>query len=249
MAKGLNLSLPPRKLNYADYLCPFEVLYRKLQFIPLYWANKTFFKTRLKDIALSSYYSYNSRPAPCNLTKSEITAIKDLSANKNIVIQKADKGNSVVILDRLDYENKMLNILSDSSKFEKLSCPSAYKPCTPYNRIIRQENKIQKFLSLLKMRGVICEDEYKSKNPSGSKPGILYGLGKVHKPNVPMRPILSAIGTPCHALAKFLVPILQQCTPFAKEIASLDCDGLHMGSLDVESLFINIPLEETINLV
>ncbi len=111
----------------------------------------------------------------------------------------------------------------------------------------------------MKIRGVISEDEYKSNDPSGSKPGILYGLGKVHKPNLSMRPILSAIGTPCHALAKFLVPILQLLTvntytvkdsfAFAKEIASLDCDGLHMGSLDVESLFTNIPLEETINLV
>ena len=48
--------------------------------------------------------------------------------------------------------------------------------------------------------------------PSGSKPGILNGQAKVHKPvtgNCPsFHPILSAIGTPTYDLAKYLVLIL-----------------------------------------
>ena len=52
--------------------------------------------------------------------------------------------------------------------------------------------------------------------PSGSRPGILYGLPKVHKPcidNYPAyRPILSAIGTPSYKLSKVLVPILSSMT-------------------------------------
>ena len=50
--------------------------------------------------------------------------------------------------------------------------------------------------------------------PSGSQPGILYGLGKIHKPCKngvpPFRPILSAIGKPTYSLAKFLIPILSE---------------------------------------
>ena len=42
-------------------------------------------------------------------------------ANKDIVITKPDKGNGVVILDRKLYNNAIEEIMSDSSKFEKLN--------------------------------------------------------------------------------------------------------------------------------
>ena len=94
-----------------------------------------------------------------------------------------------------------------------------------------------------------------------SRPGILYGLCKVHKAITdvcpPFRPILSAIGTPSYKLAKFLVPKLSSITfneftvkdsfAFAEQIVYQD-GKFFMGSLDVDSLFTNIPLEETINI-
>ena len=90
---------------------------------------------------------------------------------------------------------------------------------------------------------------------AGSKPGILYGQAKVHKPVedncLSFRPILLVIGTPTYDLAKFLLPILKPLTEneytvhdscsFASEVSKLNV------SLDVESLFTNIPLEETID--
>ena len=41
--------------------------------------------------------------------------------NKDIVITKPDKGNGVVILDRELYNNAIEEIISDTSKFEKLN--------------------------------------------------------------------------------------------------------------------------------
>ena len=68
---------------------------------------------------------------------------------------------------------------------------------------------------------------------------------------------MSAIGTHTYKIAKFLVPILSCLTineftakytfSFGKEIAEQD-SNFYMGSLDVDSLFTNIPLEETINI-
>ena len=65
---------------------------------------------------------------------------------------------------------------------------------------------------------------------------------------------MSAIKTPTYNVAKFVVPLLEPITnnmytvknsfKFAKEIADQG-PGLFMSSLDVESLFTNIPLEET----
>ena len=70
-------------------------------------------------------------------------------------------------------------------------------------------------------------------------------------------PILSAIGTPRYKLAKFLVPrlssimvgefTLKDSFAFAEEVLHQD-SKFFMDSLYVDSLFTNIPLEETINI-
>ena len=68
---------------------------------------------------------------------------------------------------------------------------------------------------------------------------------------------MSTINIPTCKLAKFLVPILKPLTSneytikdsfvFAEEIVEQDCECF-IGSLDVDSLFTDIPLEETIDL-
>ncbi|XP_050505419.1 uncharacterized protein LOC126883792 [Diabrotica virgifera virgifera] len=89
---------------------------------------------------------------------------------------------------------------------------------------------------------------------------LLYGVPKVHKTGGTLRPILSSINTPNYLLAKYLFPHLQILTEneftvkytfsFAKEITNQDRhkDGI-MVSFDVESLFTNVPLDETINII
>ena len=85
----------------------------------------------------------------------------------------------------------------------------------------------------------VSEEEFKGICPIGTHLGILYGLPKVHK----------------IVIAKFLVPILSPLTvndytvkdsfSFAKEVVNFD-HSLFIASLDVESLFTNIPIDETI---
>ena len=104
---------------------------------------------------------------------------------------------------------------------------------------------------------------YKELLVSGSSLGILYGLPKIHKNDVPIRPILSACNTPAYTLAKYLVPIISPLTKnvytvpssfhFAKEVCNLDftleSSEITFASFDVKSLFTNIPLNETINII
>ena len=89
----------------------------------------------------------------------------------------------------------------------------------------------------------------------------MYGSSKIHKPLVngfpKLRPILSALNTGTYKWAKFFVPLLRHLTSnqftlkdsfeFAKIICEQDA-GLFMASLDVDSLFTNVPLEETIHI-
>ncbi|VDO81023.1 unnamed protein product [Schistosoma margrebowiei] len=62
-------------------------------------------------------------------------------------------------------------------------------------------------LKLLKMN-VINNEEFNILKPSGSVLPNLYELPKIHKPNIPLRPILSMRGSPTHELAKWLVKLL-----------------------------------------
>ena len=105
----------------------------------------------------------------------------------------------------------------------------------------------------------MMEQTRKSLKPVGTRPGVMYGSCKVHKASVgnclPFQSILSAFNTPTYKLAKFLVPILKPLSTneftvknsfhFAEEIVDQQYD-VFMGSLDVDSLFTSIPLEETI---
>ena len=71
------------------------------------------------------------------------------------------------------------------------------------------------------------------------------------------RPISSAINTPTYLLAKYLNPTLSPLTTnkftvknsfdFNEEVVNYD-HNLYMASLNVDSLFTNIPLEETIKI-
>ena len=125
------------------------------------------------------------------------------------------------------------------------------------------EDKINRFLSKLLKSDCIAQATYNSLHVTGSGPGILYGLPKVHKPNFsqnfPYRPILAAYNLASYKISKYLVPILASLTSnqytvlnsteFARQISAIDnADQYYMVSLDIESLFTNIPLQETIEI-
>ena len=75
-----------------------------------------FLKTKAKEASLSSYQNHNHNLQQ-HLSKKKFLTLKNLRKTENIVIQKSDNGNSVVIVDYLD---KMKNFLNDTCKFEKI---------------------------------------------------------------------------------------------------------------------------------
>ena len=101
---------------------------------------------------------------------------------------------------------------------------------------------------------------YQELIPSGSQPGKLYGIAKVHKTNVPLRPVVSMVGTPEYELAKYLDNLIKPHIPdthlldstenFIERLKECPCNNKNtMVSFDVVSLFTNVPLAETIELV
>ena len=179
LTKGLNFSIPCKKLDYADYLVQFELFFRDIRNLDIL-SNEDldFVKAKTKEAALSSYRSYNNN-VPQNLSKEEFTALQNLSKNKDLIIQKSDKGNSVVIVQRQDLE-KMNDILSDQKKYSKVSL----KDGTLLDFAINQEKHIDKVLKKFVESKIMTEKTRKSLKPVGTRPGIMYGTCKVHKASV-----------------------------------------------------------------
>ena len=145
----------------------------------------------------------------------------------------------------------MIDIDSKSSKFKKL------KRDVTVTRERRLQNKIRD----LRKNGEISDEVFKQIMPRGSKAGILYGLPKIHKNGAPIRPIISAVGTYNYKLAKFLDSIikplqstnsfmLKDTFDFVNRVSKIDlAKDDYMVSFDVESLFTNIPVNETIDII
>ena len=121
MCKGPNFSVKPGLIEYSEFLLPFELLFPDIKHEDLCNEDMSAIKARLLDTALTSCQNFSSdRESPENVTFSEFNALKRLSKNKDIVIQKADKGNTVAILDKCSYISAIEEILNDNSKFSKL---------------------------------------------------------------------------------------------------------------------------------
>jgi hypothetical protein len=174
--------------------------------------------------------------------------MRSLGLNKDIRILHADKGNCTVVLDESVYKDK-LNSLLGSGVYEPL-------PKDPTAKI---ERKIQTILS--KHKTALPTELKRKLTPYYSKPPHLYGLPKVHKPDIPLRPIVSSIGSPCYALAGFLHKIL---SPLAGKSESFVKNSAHfvqllksvnlqppdtLVSFDVVSLFTNVPVDEALQVI
>ena len=104
LCKGLNFALTPKKLKFENYLLPFELLFRNICDENQRNESILHLKSKIKDVGLSSFRLYNKKDHRFeNLSEEEYQAFLSLSKNNAIIIQKADKGNTVVLLDKSSY--------------------------------------------------------------------------------------------------------------------------------------------------
>ena len=54
-----------------------------------------------------------SKPPKPNISKAERQAIKSLQDDNNIIILPADKGNATVVMDWVEYSNKLGNLIGN----------------------------------------------------------------------------------------------------------------------------------------
>ena len=105
---------------------------------------------------------------------------------------------------------------------------------------------------------ILYTTTYQRLRPDNSPSPYIYGLPKVHKDGVPVRPIISTIKSPTYALARMLTRII---VPLAGDTPSYVQDSAHfvetlnimtatsntiMVSFDVTSLFTSVPVDEAL---
>lgn len=242
----LNLSLNCHYQNKYDLLdkkAELEVLYQDL--LKLQKEKKILVDPNLKDSLVGESVKIRGRYKSKILSRSLFQAAKELREDDRIVVRRADKSAVIVIIDKNEYLEKMNAILSDDTKFEKISKDPTDTLKAKVNRLITSANAVVGSVHFTKIVG-----EY--------APGYAYGNIKTHKTDNPLRPIISQVPTPTYMLAKRLNTLLQPYLPTGHNLRSTEefIDLLRgrqpsgiLASIDVESLFTNVPVEETISII
>ena len=121
----------------------------------------------------NSVTSHNADTVTFNFSSHVLTnqmTLKTLISNKELTIQKVDKGNTVVLRNRKDYIFKMKLILADTSKFKKIQIDDS----KVLNHLIKWKIKLLNFSkNLNKKKKKISDEGYNDLYPTGSRPGIL----------------------------------------------------------------------------
>jgi hypothetical protein len=233
LSKGLNYAIAPNRIPYKKIICGVEssILHLSKESAEIIRQDTTSILRKAKP------------PAP-NISKEEIAALKELKENTSIVIVPADKGNATVVMDEENYRLKMNKLLDDPAYVTTKQDPTVYLEKKTRSLILDVSSIDDKIKRLLIPR------EKSSRVPR------LYGLPKIHKKDIPLRPIVSAVKSPTQALARYLAKILQPLTEvipsyvknsshFVNRLQDFKIDHEDiMVSFDVVSLFTRVPVNE-----
>ena len=182
-----------------------------------------------------------------NLSRKERIALRELMQNPHIIINKADKGSTIVVEDREDYIHNAMLHLND---------PTVYKPLNNDISPTLKETIVEK-LELLKTNGFLKQSWFEfCKPPKQTRTSRLYFLKKVHKTPMGIRPIVSSCNSITEPISQFvdrwlqphikkLPSYLKDSTDFLKPIETTKIpEKCLLASIDISSLYINIPHED-----
>ena len=141
----------------------------------------------------------HTQPPRSKINREEVQALVELKRDSSKVIHTADKGVALVIMDKPDYNTKPQEHLNDKKTYKEISTD-------PTNKL---KAKLISLLKKIKAEGEIEEQLYKKMYPTGAVATKFYGLPKIHKVDIPLRPNLSSRASINYEVAKELARILK----------------------------------------
>lgn len=237
--KGLNFAVAPSSVDIPEFTSSVESALMNVDSDKRSWVRSEVARC-LKGF----------RPQYKNLDSSEQVALKSLKSMEDVIFLPADKGNSTVVLDREVYNQKLEILISEG----------------PYRRVkfdpgSRFRKELMDLLRPLVQAGGLDRPSFLKICPTHFEPPHLFGFPKIHKQHCPLRPIISMRESLFAPLSRKLADIL---TSYVKGDSFIenskdaksrimrsweDVDGGDLVSLDVVSLFTNIPVEESLQVL
>jgi hypothetical protein len=163
LSKGLNYAVSPAALPIEDFLTGVE---RATRSLPVEAAEEV----RQETVRI---LKVSNKPRD-NLSGAERRALRSLRTNTDLTVIHADKGNATVVLDTMDYNEKI----------------SALLRAPTYRRLAKDPtDAVERKTNLLFRKSSLPEKVIQKLWPQGSRPPRLYGLPKIHKDGVPLWPI------------------------------------------------------------
>ena len=135
-----------------------------------------------------------------NLTSQQRSTLKKLGSNPDLVIKPFDKGSGICLMDTSFYISKIEKHLAHPSTYKELSSDPT--------QAIR--NDVLSTLNCLYNTHRIDDVTRHHLTPSRSVcTPLFYGVPKVHKPNMPLRPIVSVCDSPTNELSNYVTHFIQ----------------------------------------
>lgn len=204
------------------------------------------FASEIRSLSVQFLNKFLSTPSPPSATervllRMVVSTKKFLIDHPDLIITRADKGNTTVALDKDDYLRKMNDLLSDSDTYIVVKRD-------PTNKII---SSLRDLLNRWRKRDFIFSNTALRLHSDGVLPRA-YGLPKIHKNNVPLRIIISSINSPLHSFATYLHKFLYDNLPkpsshitnsyeLVNRLKNFYIDDhIDIISLDVVNLFTNV---------
>ena len=238
LAKGPNFAVSPKQPPNLEYITAIE-------------AACTTLSQQDADELRADIKSPKVLPPPKpSLTKAQNLALRELKRDRDHIVLTADKGVDMVIMDRHDYINKANHLLNQNTYRSMAKDPT--------NSI---KNKLINILKRAKSQTGLDSNTYKSMYPTGCVPPKFYGLPKIHKPDTPLRPIVSSCGPVTYGVAKELAKVLKPLVgksphhitsiqDFGEQAKQIILEpGECLSSYDVSALFTSVPIDPALTII
>jgi hypothetical protein len=137
------------------------------------------------------------------LNKEHYNTIKHLKNDMSIIILKADKSAGIVIANRTWYILEVHKLLSNIQNYKRIHIPDLPSSETFYNPLIHILKQYGQLHDKNNKHTRIAEYMLQLQHLPLRFP-VLYGLVKLHKPTICLRPILSCIDSPTYHASKFI---------------------------------------------
>jgi hypothetical protein len=249
LIKGLKYNLGHKQKNWVNNLA-FEAE-SAISFLPPGEQEHSRYQVAQNIKKLQGQQQSNKTQTPIKIKEENklINQIKQKLRTNEAITTKADKGNTVVIIYQKDYNQKIQDFISENMATEVKN-----NITTKFQRDLR--NLINKCKNVID-----AGDKWKlvNLNPNTAS---LRGLVKVHKKDIPIRPIVNFKDTPTYKTGRMLakklktyIPLpyvynVQNTVQLMKDLSEIPfIPSLKLTSYDISNMYTNIPKDELVNII